>query len=396
MATSFAPITRDTTSAEFEAQRRADTAFERRIRAALDQARAYVDVDAAVPPARDRPRDSIDVCLGRTVEQLKQRLTSATGLEAADYVEMTRLAFELLALNNHYQRHLFSRRLRALGMLHELTPTVGESTGIEKLFHRAAMDACDTCNFDRILILRLDETHLAAQAAHFRGHEDWASDAREFARAHPIALDRGRFESEVLRRRTAGLVLDPRDDPRANHPIVANTRTFSYASAPIISGGVAIGTVHGDMHFSGRRVDVVDRDCLGAFAASLGSLVEKALLAGRLYAQRDRARAMLRASEDLIREFADGDIRIGPPRPASPEPEAGDPPYVDSPLSGREREVLALLAGGATNAAIARRLVLAEGTVKSHVKRIFRKLRVSNRAEAAARFARLERSAHSR
>lgn len=153
----------------------------------------------------------------------------------------------------------------------------------------------------------------------------------------------------MLRRRTAGLVLDPRDDPKANHPIVANTRSFSYASAPIISGGVAIGTVHGDMHFSGRRVDVVDRDSLGAFASNLGSLVEKALLVDRLHAQRGRARTLPQASDDLIREFSDGDIRIGSPRPAAHELEVSDPPYVDSPLSGREREVLALLAGGATS-----------------------------------------------
>ncbi|WP_028935902.1 LuxR C-terminal-related transcriptional regulator [Pseudonocardia spinosispora] len=392
MATSFAPVTRDTTSAEFEAQRRADTVFERRIRAALDQARAYVD---AVAPSPAQPLDSIDVCLEETVEQLQERLASSTGLEAADYAEMTRLAFELLALNNQYQKHVFSQRLRALGMLQQLSPSVGDSAGVEKLLHRAAMDACDTCNFDRILIFRLDETHLAAQAAYFRGHEAWACDARDFARAHPIALDRGRFESEVLRRRTAGLVLDPRDDPKANHPIVTNTQSFSYASAPIVSGGVAIGTVHGDMHFSGRRVDVVDRDSLGAFAATLGSLLEKALLVDRLYAQRDRARALLRASEDLIREFSDGDIRMGSSAPASPGPEAGDPPYADSPLSGREREVLALLAGGATNAAIARRLVLSEGTVKSHVKRIFRKLRVGNRAEAAAWFTRFDGHPHS-
>jgi DNA-binding NarL/FixJ family response regulator len=60
-------------------------------------------------------------------------------------------------------------------------------------------------------------------------------------------------------------------------------------------------------------------------------------------------------------------------------------------LTPREREVLALLAGGATNARIAGRLTLSETTVKSHVKHILRKLGAANRAEAIARYARLAR-----
>jgi DNA-binding NarL/FixJ family response regulator len=44
------------------------------------------------------------------------------------------------------------------------------------------------------------------------------------------------------------------------------------------------------------------------------------------------------------------------------------------------------MVSGATNAIIAGELVVSEGTVKSHVKRILRKLHVSNRAAAVARY----------
>ena len=47
------------------------------------------------------------------------------------------------------------------------------------------------------------------------------------------------------------------------------------------------------------------------------------------------------------------------------------------------------MAEGATNLAIAERLVISEGTVKSHVKSILRKLRAANRAEAVSRYMRL-------
>jgi len=51
-------------------------------------------------------------------------------------------------------------------------------------------------------------------------------------------------------------------------------------------------------------------------------------------------------------------------------------------LTGREREVLGLIAGGLPNAAIAARLGLAANTVSNHISSIFAKLRVASRAEA--------------
>jgi ATP/maltotriose-dependent transcriptional regulator MalT len=56
-------------------------------------------------------------------------------------------------------------------------------------------------------------------------------------------------------------------------------------------------------------------------------------------------------------------------------------------LTSREREVLDLVAAGATNAAVAETLTVAPGTVKKHLDNIYAKLGVDSRTGAAARAA---------
>jgi ATP/maltotriose-dependent transcriptional regulator MalT len=58
------------------------------------------------------------------------------------------------------------------------------------------------------------------------------------------------------------------------------------------------------------------------------------------------------------------------------------PPKLGEPLSHREMTVLKRLAYGRTNPEIGRDIHLAEDTVKTHVRRLFLKLGVTNRTEA--------------
>jgi DNA-binding CsgD family transcriptional regulator len=63
---------------------------------------------------------------------------------------------------------------------------------------------------------------------------------------------------------------------------------------------------------------------------------------------------------------------------------ASEPDGLDR-LTGREAEILELVAAGLTNAAIAERLWISPGTVKKHLDNVYGKLGVANRAAAAVR-----------
>jgi len=76
----------------------------------------------------------------------------------------------------------------------------------------------------------------------------------------------------------------------------------------------------------------------------------------------------------VLAEFAR--MAPAPPSPTTPLAE---------PLSGRELEVLRLLASGASNKEIAAALVIAEGTAKNHITSILAKLGVRDRTQAALR-----------
>ena len=94
---------------------------------------------------------------------------------------------------------------------------------------------------------------------------------------------------------------------------------------------------------------------------------------------------------DAIRRAAAGEAVVSPELTgklvagvqAGPRP-AGEAVAEDKDrLRPREREILTLLAAGASNKAIARELDLAESTVKIHVQSILRKLNLSSRVQAA-------------
>jgi DNA-binding NarL/FixJ family response regulator len=87
---------------------------------------------------------------------------------------------------------------------------------------------------------------------------------------------------------------------------------------------------------------------------------------------------------DALRRLAEGESVIDPTIVARLVGRRRQPSALEE-LTGREREVLELLAEGLSNRAIAERLVVAERTVEAHVKQIFQKLDLAARPDSHRR-----------
>jgi DNA-binding CsgD family transcriptional regulator len=157
-----------------------------------------------------------------------------------------------------------------------------------------------------------------------------------------------------------------------------------YLVAPVIAKSRVVALLH-----VGRRTDdaisVGDIDVLDAFASAYSLLHERMLNTERVQQQRTsiaRAAARLTEQADRIAAAAisfdtEDDTRVE-------SPTVGADSALAATLSDRERQVFERLVLGASNAEIADELVITVETVKTHVKRILRKIGAINRSEAIA------------
>lgn len=124
-------------------------------------------------------------------------------------------------------------------------------------------------------------------------------------------------------------------------------------------------------------VDASDQMLLGALRAGVRGLLDRSadaaqLVEGVLEVSRNETFISRRLVKRLISRVTTGE-----------EPGSYSAAGIAS-LTERERGVLQRVAAGETNKAIAAALYLSEGTIRSHLRSIMRKLNVSNRVQAAA------------
>jgi len=214
------------------------------------------------------------------------------------------------------------------------------------------------------------------------------------ARVEAEAADAGR----VPRAEAAGRAAELRDALAAMVPSTPGATpppsVLAHLALCRAEAGRAAGAVGGE-HWAeaAERWDAVGAPYHAAYVRAhhaeallqaRGDAVAAADLLSRAYdTARELGAAQLRVKVELLagRDLVHLQVRSGeePPPLAAPEPAPG------FDLTAREREVLALLAEGLTNRAIAERLVISEKTAGVHVSHIFAKLDVHDRRVAATR-----------
>ena len=285
-------------------------------------------------------------------------------------------------------------RVRVFGRIQEALVRLRDVGSVDAMIARAPAEVARACDMDRTVIYRVDDGMLVAEAFFIDGDDAAAAELLAFSREHPLSLREQVLESQMLRQRRPMLVEDAQNNPLSYKPFIKRYGTHAYVAAPIMPEGRVIGFLHGDKGLRSPRdprgVDELDRDALWAFAEGFGYAVERMQMLERLRAQGDEVRALIARTEAIVSEHLAAQVELA----SAPLGEAGTAraaaallPPADGPmgsLTRRELEVLALIAEGATNNQIADRLVIAESTAKSHVKRILRRLGAANRVEAAS------------
>jgi DNA-binding CsgD family transcriptional regulator len=361
----------------------------------LTAVEAAIEVAAREERFADERLAHVRVETRQNLRALRDELRASLGDDhrrpIADTARRLRLAVQAGDQLHRLEAHEAVARMEALVRIHEGLARLRECAGPQELIEAAPRELLETCGFTRAMVSRVRGSLWVPEVlAIAEGVDPEEEGFQQFAREAEIPLAHLLMETEMVRRRIPVLVADPNAHPRTFKPIVEASRSTSYVAAPIMPTTRVIGFFHADRFGQELPVSPEDRDNLWVFSEHFGLLYERSVLVERLEGQRTHLHEILAKAVKTIDEVCDAEIRLArnervtEPAPANTAGGARSP--ANMLLSAREREVLELMASGATNNQIARELVLSEGTVKSHVKRILRKLRVDSRAAAVARY----------
>ncbi|NMO02286.1 helix-turn-helix transcriptional regulator [Gordonia sp. TBRC 11910] len=160
--------------------------------------------------------------------------------------------------------------------------------------------------------------------------------------------------------------------------------TTAYVAAPVRTDRRIAGMIYA-APAPQLPVTADDAELLALYASAVAAVAERGSSADRIHRHHeilaDRVAALvadagrIATAELTIDAVPDADDR---PTPANQA--------IERLLTGREIDVMRLIALGASNAEIADRLAISVETVKSHVKKILRKVGAVNRSEAISLF----------
>jgi DNA-binding CsgD family transcriptional regulator len=246
-----------------------------------------------------------------------------------------------------------------------------KADSLQRLGRLARLELCDTLGFDNALLSFIEDDGFVVEESDHGLGGPTVIPGRECV-----------AERDCIRLRDT--ILTAETDVPATPGYRELLGSAHYLVAPVIAESRVVALLHVSRGTQGD-VSVDDADVLDAFASAYSLLYERMLNSERVQQQRTSiARAAARLTEEADR-IAAAAISLDIEHDDGVEPPTMAPNSdLTAGLSERERQVFERLVLGASNAEIAEELVITIETVKTHVKRILRKIGAINRSEAIA------------
>jgi DNA-binding CsgD family transcriptional regulator len=371
-------------------QSRLDRQLIRQVEQLVHDANELLETEMELPPSTS---GSMTTAATLLTGISSTALTRVEQLDKRDRARARRLAtitLRALELADSVHSRIASQRMSTYTHMREGLDRLRRASNSAVLLDRVCQEVVETCGFSRAVLTRIEDGEWLPWMAYF-------SDDRELEQRYVDWMNEQHFPASALGRDLWGLrpvlVRDAVADARAFTRSIEVSKTPCYVAAPITPAGRLVGVLYADRYPTGRMVDELDRDMLWAFAEDFGRIYERVVLIERMRAQHAQINKAFEFAESMMSSLSNAEIELSRTpegrMPGGDEPELGTPAppaSVEELLTTREAEVLAMMVRGASNAVIAERLIIKEGTVKSHVKHILRKLDAVNRAEAISRY----------
>jgi DNA-binding CsgD family transcriptional regulator len=358
-------------------------------------ARAEAAVAAAADHLKVPPPDLTPAALGHQLASLRQRLEQLIALPSdptADWATTAEILIAILRLQCELLDHDLARRVKSMS---EIRSALGYLRGLppRKMIEAAPEVLSRELAFARTMISTVRGSLWLPQHLHI---EDEKADPHgrslsEYVVSRQIPLADAPLETELVRKRCGAFAPSPMDDKRVFKEIVEVSGCFGYIAAPITVQGRAIGILHVDRPEPHGIVTMEHLEQLEAFAECLSVAFETAALEEKAARQRVEVDNLCGNVDEMLSRSGRSvwlSLAGAAPGPRHDAYLRREQPAVTE-LTSREREIMSHVATGATNGQIARYLVISEGTVKSHLKHIAKKLNTSSRAAAVATYARV-------
>jgi DNA-binding CsgD family transcriptional regulator len=337
------------------------------------------------------PPDLTPTALGHQLGNLRQRLEQRIALPSDptdDWAATAELSISILRLERELLDHDLARQVRCLSKIRH---ALGDLRGLlpREMIHAAPVVLSRELAFARTMISSVRGSLWLPQHLHIAGEDaDPQSQAfRKYVDGAQIQLADAPLETELVRKRCGVFAPSPMEDRRTFKEFVEVSGCFGYVAAPITVQGRAIGILHADRPEPHGIVTMDHLEQLEAFAECLSVAFESAALEEKAAQQRLEVDNLCGNVDELLGRTARPVLWSLPGAVLRRDTFCHrDQPTV-AELTSREREIMSHVATGATNGQIARCLVISEGTVKSHLKHIAKKLNTSSRAAAVATYA---------